>query len=126
MNPTSILSSLAIRSAFIFWLALALFPHTAVIGQQAAPRSTPSAANSLPADLAWHDVSKWGVEGRGWGDQERKRWFDRLPAKAEGTVTPAVWGLSRDSAGMIVRFKTDARSIYARYTLMKTNLSMSH
>lgn len=79
-----------------------------------------------PADVAWHDVTKWGVEGRGWGDQERKRWFDRLPAKAEGKVTPAVWGLSRDSAGMMVRFKTDAKSIYTRYTLAKSNLAMPH
>lgn len=60
------------------------------------------------------------------GDQERKRWFDRLPAKAEGKVTPAVWSLSRDSAGMMVRFQTDAKSIHARYTLSKTNLAMPH
>jgi hypothetical protein len=55
-------------------------------------------------------VTKWGVEGRGWGDQERKRWFDRLPVKAEGRVTDAVWNLSHDSAGMMARFKTDART----------------
>ncbi|MDE0576675.1 MAG: hypothetical protein OSB39_07000, partial [Opitutales bacterium] len=39
----------------------------------------------------WRDVTEWGVEGRGWADQERKRWFDRFPAKAEGKVTKAVW-----------------------------------
>ncbi len=78
------------------------------------------------ADVAWHDVTKWGVEGRGWGDQERKRWFDRFPAKAEGKVTPAVWSLSRDSAGMMVRFKTDAKSIHARYKLAKSNIAMPH
>jgi len=37
-----------------------------------------------------------------------------------------VWGLSRDSAGMMVRFKTDAKSIYTRYTLAKSNLAMPH
>lgn len=77
-------------------------------------------------EVVWHDVTKWGVEGRAWGDQERKRWFDRLPAKAEGKVTPAVWNLSRDSAGMMVRFKTDASSIHARYKVMKPNLGMPH
>ena len=25
----------------------------------------------------WRDVTEWGVEGRAWTDQERKRWFDR-------------------------------------------------
>ncbi len=78
------------------------------------------------ANVDWHDVTKWGVEGRGWGDQERKLWFDRLPAKAEGKVTPAVWSLSRDSAGMMVRFKTDAASIHARYKLAKSIIGMPH
>ena len=78
------------------------------------------------AKLDWHDVTQWGVEGRAWGTQERKRWFDRLPSKAEGKVTSAVWNLSRDSSGMMVRFKTDASSIHARYTLMKANLGMPH
>ena len=79
---------------------------------------------TVPADAQWHDVAKWGVEGRGWEDQERLRWFDRLPAKAQKTVTPAVWGLSRDSAGMMVRFKTDAKAIYCRYDLAKANLAL--
>ncbi len=79
---------------------------------------------TIPADAQWHDVTKWGVEGRGWGDQERKRWFDRLPAKAEGKVTSNVWNLSRDSAGMMVRFKTDARAIYTRYEVSKPTLGM--
>lgn len=88
---------------------------------QAAPKTPP-----LPADLAWHDVTQWGVEGRAWTDQERARWFDRFPAKAEGKVPPPVWGLSRDSAGMMVRFKTDAKAIYTRYKLLKDRLAMPH
>jgi hypothetical protein len=94
-----------------------------------AVAQTPKAAAkpkgpTVPVDAQWHDVTTWGVEGRGWGDQERKRWFDRFPAKAEKTVTPAVWGLSRDSAGMMVRFKTDAKAIYCRYDLAKANLAL--
>ena len=114
-----------------FALFLALAFVTTVVAQQPAPKpaakpAPPKAVGGIPADTAWHDVTKWGVEGRGWGDQERKRWFDRFPAKAEGKVTPAVWSLSRDSAGMMVRFKTDAKAIYTRYTLAKTNLAMPH
>lgn len=86
----------------------------------------PSKEPPVPADVVWHDVTQWGVEGRAWADQERKRWFDRLPAKAEGKVTGAVWGLSRDSAGMMVRFRTDAVAIYAKYKLMKEKLAMPH
>ena len=76
--------------------------------------------------IEWHDVTQWGVEGRGWGDQDRARWFDRFPAKAEKTVTPAVWNLSRHSAGMMVRFKTDATEIHARWKLMSARLGMPH
>jgi hypothetical protein len=107
--------------------------------QVPSPRANPKPVNDVskldPAmgpnkDAAtavdWHDVTTWGLEGRGWENQERKRWFDRLPAKAEVQVPPAVWSLSRDSAGMMVRFQTDATAIHARYKLAKSNLAMPH
>lgn len=87
---------------------------------------TMTAANSPTAGAVWHDVTKWGVEGRLWQKDDRKRWFDRLPAKAEGKVTDNVWNLSRDSAGMMVRFKTDATTLFARYKLSKATLGMPH
>jgi hypothetical protein len=74
----------------------------------------------------WRDVTEWGVEGRGWADQERNRWFDRFPAKAEDKVTKAVWNLSRHSAGMMVRFKTDATTIRAKWKLLSSRLGMPH
>ncbi|MDC0937347.1 SGNH/GDSL hydrolase family protein, partial [Pirellulales bacterium] len=76
--------------------------------------------------LSWHDVTTWGVEGRILTDTERKRWFDRLPSAADGTVTEAVWNLSRHSAGMMVRFKTDATAIHVHYKLLSANLAMAH
>jgi len=78
----------------------------------------------LEDGLAWYDVRDWGVEGRGWNDTEQ--YFDRLPAKAQGVVRKAVWGLSRHSAGMCARFETDAATIWARYKLRSKNLAMSH
>jgi hypothetical protein len=78
------------------------------------------------ADLDWHDVSNWGAEGRILPDDERVSWFDRMPKSAEGKVTDAVWSLSRDSAGMMVRFRTDSRSIYVQYKLTKSRLGMPH
>lgn len=74
--------------------------------------------------LAWYDVQQWGVEGRGWTDV--KRYFDRLPAKAEGVVRAPVWGLSRHSAGMCVHFRTDAAAISVRYELYSASLGMPH
>lgn len=89
------------------------------------PATTPPAAPTPSAEpsLTWHDVTTWGTEGRAFGDMERKRWFDRFPASAEGKVTAAVWNLSRDSAGMMVRFKTDATAISADITVLKEKLN---
>jgi len=78
------------------------------------------------SDLVWHDPESWGVEGRGWNDVEVKRFYDRLPAKAEGVVRDEVWNLSRDSAGMLARFETDSPEIHVRYRLFRERIAMSH
>ena len=59
------------------------------------------------------------MEGREWTDMPRKRYYDRFPAEAEGKVPPAVWNLSRDSAGMMGRFKSNASAVHVRYTLLQ-------
>ncbi len=74
----------------------------------------------------WTNAELMPIEGRGWEEQPRLRFFDRLPAKAEKTVRPAVWNLSRDSAGMAIRFRSDATSISVRYTLRSDRLAMPH
>jgi hypothetical protein len=89
---------------------------------QTPAATPPTPAPDAPA-LTWHDVTTWGAEGRAFGDLERKRWFDRFPAVADGKVTAAVWNLSRDSAGMMVRFKTDAAVIWADITVLKEKLN---
>lgn len=91
--------------------------------KKAAPAPKAATKQAVEPPLRWHDVTTWGVEGRAWKEMERKRWFDRFPAVADGKVTAAVWNLSRDSAGMMVRFKTDAAMIWADYTLFKEKLN---
>lgn len=92
------------------------------------PFSPPAhAAPRHKADkLDWHDVTTWGVEGRGWEDEQRERWFDRLPAEARTKVRQPVWDLSRHAAGMSVRFNTDASAVHVRYKLMSASLAMPH
>jgi hypothetical protein len=92
---------------------------TAFASAQEKPAST-------DPELTWYDVTEWGVEGRAWEDEPRARWFDRLPASAEAQVREAVWNLSRDSAGMMVRFETDATDIWVDYKLLDADLAMSH
>ena len=78
----------------------------------------------LKGQINWYNAQDIGVEGKGWKDT--KRYFDRLPAKAEGVVRDPVWVLSRHSAGMCLRFETDSSNIYIRYKLHLESLSMFH
>src|SRR4051812_24007854 len=84
-----------------------------------------ASAQPAPADgVRWFDVRPFELEGQGWADTAGP--FDRLPARAEKTVRPPVWGLSRQSAGLCVRFVTAAPAIHARWTVTNKNLAMPH
>lgn len=74
--------------------------------------------------IAWHKAGTGAVDGKGWTDTELL--YDRLPARAKGTVRDPVWNLSRDSAGLSIRFESDATAIRVRYTLTSEGLSMPH
>jgi len=82
------------------------------------------AQTNSEATLRWHDARELLVEGRGWTDT--KDFYDRLPARAEKIVRQNVWNLGRDSAGMCVRFETDATTIAARWQLRRDALAMPH
>ncbi len=79
---------------------------------------------TVEKDVLWYDVKHLNLEGKAWTDT--KAYYDRLPAKAEGVVRDPVWSLSRHSAGLCVRFVTDASSIQARWTLTSPKLAMPH
>lgn len=88
----------------------------------------PEMAEKPPAgkNVQWHDVTQQNIEGRILPEEPRERWFDRFPASANGKVTKNVWNLSRDSAGMLVRFKTDSTAIHVHYKLRDSGLAMPH
>jgi hypothetical protein len=90
-------------------------------GAAALPLRAQQPAKPEPK-LAWHDVRDWGVEGKGWTDT--LKYFDRLPARAENKVPKPVWSLSRNSAGMLVRFKTDATEIWTDHAVTSSNLAI--
>lgn len=122
------------RHFFATSLAASALPLAAK--EEAKPAAKPADATKLDPNMApqkkaeiplnWHNPETWGVEGRCWPDEPRKRYYDRLPGSAEGKVTPSVWSLSRNSAGMAVRFKSNASSIHVRYSLMLPAIGMPH
>jgi hypothetical protein len=120
------------RTTAVFFSLLVVFvvglSDSMTNAQESTAKLDPAMAASKASNpnLDWYDVTTWGVEGRILPDQDRKQWFDRLPSSAEGKVTNAVWSLSRDSAGMMARFKTSSSAISVHYKVRKSQLGMPH
>ncbi|PSL46322.1 GDSL-like lipase/acylhydrolase family protein [Chitinophaga niastensis] len=54
-------------------------------------------------------------------------YYDRFSAGAKNTLNPKVWGLSHNSAGLYLKFKSDANEIVVRYVVQnKGNFAMPH
>lgn len=74
--------------------------------------------------ILWYDIRLLEIEGQGWKDVQAP--FDRFPERAEKTVPPAVWGLSRHSAGLCARFVTDSPTLQLKWSLTAARLEMPH
>ncbi|HUS01843.1 MAG TPA: SGNH/GDSL hydrolase family protein [Chitinophagaceae bacterium] len=64
------------------------------------------------------------VEGQAW-PHEVKNYYDRLPARAEGFVRKPLWDLSQNSAGLQLRFTSNASQIIVKY-IVTGSLQMPH
>ncbi|GAA3554870.1 SGNH/GDSL hydrolase family protein [Snuella lapsa] len=54
------------------------------------------------------------IEGRGW-DRPDIEGYGRLPKSAEGEVREPLWNLSKQSAGLSIRFISNSQNIVVRY-----------
>lgn len=88
---------------------------------------------AVVAALAVHAQMRWMnpqnttypvITGRAW-HSELTGTFARLPERAQPKVRPAVWNLSRQSAGLGIDFHTNAPEIVVRYGV-KRSLAMPH
>jgi len=61
----------------------------------------------------WYDAVQLGIQGKGWGDTSTP--YTRFPERAKDTVPEPVWKLSQHSAGLFVRFRTEAPTIRAAH-----------
>lgn len=79
------------------------------------------------AQTRWHspmnDTLPY-IEGRAWNKETGKE-YHRLPRRAKKMVRTPVWDLACQTAGMYVRFYTDATTIEVKYKLTG-GLSMLH
>ncbi|TDB66891.1 SGNH/GDSL hydrolase family protein [Arundinibacter roseus] len=75
-------------------------------------------ADPVPPFSWWNPTSATFpvLEGQAWPKGVRN-FYDRLPGRAEGNVRTPVWNLSRQSAGLMLRFRSDAAQIKIRYVV---------
>jgi hypothetical protein len=107
-----------------FWLCAALLaPFT--LAAVPTEKIDPLQGATDPCDAnVWYDGRLLLLEGKGWENTEA--YYDRLPAVAKDKVRAPVWDLSHDSAGMCLRFVTEAGSIKVRWTVRQKNLALPH
>jgi hypothetical protein len=87
-----------------------------------------SAQNKSESALKWWNPAKSGmivVEGQPW-PKEVEQFYDRFPLRAKQTLRKEVWDLSRNAAGLKLRFKTNSKTIKIRYTVVAKNYAMDH
>jgi hypothetical protein len=93
-----------------------------------APLLLVAAASPSPPlpdnNLSWTNATTLTVGGRGFNDTAT--FWERLPKAANGKVNGGVYGLSKDSAGMSVRFKSSAATVGVRYRLLSAAIDMWH
>lgn len=75
-------------------------------------------------EIQWRAAASLEIEGKGWTDTAGP--FDRLPDSAQSKVSGAVWNLSKHSAGICIRFVTDAATVSVRWSLTSDSLDMPH
>lgn len=103
-----------------------LFAALFSLSSYCAAGSIKQELGTLDADgkTVWYAGALLGVEGKGWADTES--FYARLPLKAKKSVRGPVWKLSQCSAGIHIRFKSDAKKLQVRWTLSKKSLAMPH
>lgn len=107
------------------WLSPGAAPDFCHLRQLALALALGATGWSLPAqEVQWHDARSLAVEGQAFTKTAAP--YDRLPARAQSTVRPKVWELSRQSAGLCVRFRSDSSVLHARWQLTTKRRSMSH
>ncbi|CAL1517645.1 SGNH/GDSL hydrolase family protein [Chitinophaga sp. MM2321] len=78
-------------------------------------------ALSAQTKIIYHDAHEFPIIGKYHGEDN----YNRFPAKFKATLRPEVWSLGRNSAGMAVRFRSNASTIAAKWRVLN-NAVMGH
>ena len=81
--------------------------------------------NSKPDKLIYYGKDNFIIEGTGIPEIEKESPYDRLPLSAKDKVRKAVWDLSKNSAGITIRFFSNSSQIKIKWDLLN-DTRMNH
>ncbi len=73
----------------------------------------------------YYDHSHFLIEGTAFADSARESLYDRFPISVKNKVREPVWSLSRNSAGVSIRFFSNSTTIRVKWELL-SDLRMNH
>jgi hypothetical protein len=100
---------------FIFLLLLCCF-SSSVFSQETSPKKN---------NVTYYGKEHFLIEGTGVAESEKESPYDRLPASYKDKVRKPVWDLSKNSAGISIRFNSNSTSINVRWALLN-DTKMNH
>lgn len=74
-------------------------------------------------NLVYYNATDFEIIGKGFDNTETP--YDRLPGYLKDTIRPVLWKLSKNSAGMAIRFRSNSTSIGFKWEALFEN-NMSH
>lgn len=78
---------------------------------------------NIQAQLTYHDATRFKLLGKASDETETR--YERLPYYLKEVSRKPVWDLGKNTAGLAIRFSTNAQTIGARWTLSQ-DVSMNH
>lgn len=100
----------------LFYLLLLSTISTSVISQESAAKKE---------NVIYHGKESFIIEGTGVAESEKESPYDRLPASYKTKVRKPVWDLSKNSAGISIRFNTNSSSVKVKWALLN-DTKMNH
>ena len=91
----------------------------------AFPVTSQGIGKNKPKAMTYYDRDHFLIEGTTIPDSGKESPYDRLPVSYKEKVRPAVWQLSKSSAGISIRFLTNSTGIGVKWTLLNNN-TMNH
>lgn len=90
--------------------------------------STSAVSQESPAkkdNTTYYGKESFLIEGTGVPESEKESPYDRLPASYKNKVRKPVWDLSKNSAGISIRFNTNSSSVKVKWALLN-DTKMNH